>query len=184
MLASPIKTPRLFLRNISASDVGENYCRWLGDQQVTQFLEVRFQDRSFAGIQSFIEKINESSDSLLFGIYIIDTGQHIGNIKLGPCNWHHKRAEISLLIGDKTQWGKGYAIESIEALCKYGFNTLGLLKLMAGCYEKNTSSFRAFAKAGFRKEAFLPDYWLIDGEHQAQILLGLTCKKFNENVSL
>lgn len=174
MLTKSLKTTRLTLRNLGPGDINERYLKWLKDPDVIRYLEVRFQEQSSASVQSFVESVNNSADSALFGIFLEETGQHIGNIKLGPCNWRHRRGEISLLLGEKTEWGKGYASEAIRAVCSFGFEELALEKLVAGCYESNVASFGAFRKAGFSQEAFLPHYWDADGQRQAQIFLGLT----------
>jgi ribosomal-protein-alanine N-acetyltransferase len=174
MLASQLTTPRLLLRNLKLDDVGHEYREWLCDPAVNRYLEVRFQEHTKAAIEAFIYSVNQSPDSVLFGIFLIDDGRHIGNIKLGCISQQHRRAEISLLIGDRAEWGKGYATEAICAVTEFGLGQLGLNKIAAGIYEENIGSKKAFLRAGYRQEARLPDHWNIDGKFQAQLWLGFT----------
>ncbi len=81
---------------------------------------------------------------------------------------------MSLLLGEQSEWGKGYASEAIRAVCSFAFDELNLKKLVAGCYEGNVASLSAFRKVGFLQEAFLPNYWEMEGQRQAQLFLGLT----------
>lgn len=174
MLAKPLTTPRLILRNLKLSDVGDRYLAWLRDSAINRYLESRFEEHTEASIGSFIECVNESPDSVLFGIFLADSGHHIGNIKLGPINRRHRRAEIGLMLGERTEWGMGYASEAIRAVSDFGLDQLGLHKIAAGCYEENVGSLKAFIKAGYSQEARLPDYWEVDGKFQAQLWLGIT----------
>lgn len=174
LLNDYVLSNRLILKNLDHLDFGDAYCEWMRDPTVCRYLESRFQEATNESIASFIKQANDAADTLLMGIFIRDSGKHIGNIKLGPINFRHRRAEIGLLLGDRSEWSKGYASEAIAAACELAFNQLGIEKMVAGCYEENRGSLGAFAKAGFSREAFLPDYWELDGKRQAQIFLGRT----------
>ncbi|MBY0431841.1 MAG: GNAT family N-acetyltransferase [Rhodospirillales bacterium] len=102
-----------------------------------------------------------------------DDGRHVGNIKLGPINRHHRRGDIGLLIGERDQWGRGLAAEAIAAMTAYAFAELGLNKVVAGCYAANEGSRRAFLKAGFAEVARRPRprHWLSDGVWQDDVVL-------------
>ncbi|HEY1157453.1 MAG TPA: GNAT family protein, partial [Arthrobacter sp.] len=101
--------------------------------------------------------------NLFAGIFLREGDRHIGNIKLGPINVHHRRADIGLLVGDRACWGKGYASEAIAILSDFAFGRLGLHRLTAGMYAENEGSARAFEKAGYAREGLLRGHWLCDG---------------------
>lgn len=179
MLVDNIVTNRLVLRNLTAEDVDNNYVNWLHDVDVTKYLEVRFQINTLESVIEYIKSINGKSDSILFGLFLRDGKKHIGNIKIGPINPHHHRSEIGIMIGDRDEWGKGFASEAIGAVSDFCFNKLGLHKILAGCYEQNVGSLQAFLKVGFQQEGSLSDHWADSGNYQAQLLLGLTRAQFS-----
>ena len=109
---------------------------------------------------------------MLLGIVLRDSGQHIGNIKLGGINLYHRRAQIGLLIGEKEQWGKGFASEAIETIVSYAGNSLGLHRIYNGCHANNPGSYRAFLKAGFEAEGRFRRHDRIDDEWVDSIMLG------------
>jgi [ribosomal protein S5]-alanine N-acetyltransferase len=173
ILSSPIDTPRTLLRTLEPSDVGSRYLAWLSDPNVTRFLEIRFSPVcSTEELMSFVNSANASADSLLLGIFLREGRRHIGNIKLGPVQIAHKRAEIGFLIGEKDCWGQGYAAEAIAALSRYGHDCLGLGKIKAGCYETNVGSAKALLKAGFTHEATISSDVICDGKRVASWLFG------------
>ena len=170
-------SPRLLLRDIRDDDINANYYRWLNDPEISQYLETRFQPQSLPQIAAFVAARRGSLDEQLLAICLRSDGRHIGNIKLGPINWLHRRAEISLFIGEQDCWGQGLASEAIALLCRHAFVTLNLNKLMAGAYEGNIGSIRAFEKCGFQREGLVRDYALVNNQGVALVKLGLTAKE-------
>ncbi|RZJ01611.1 MAG: N-acetyltransferase [Brevundimonas sp.] len=171
MYGPTLTTDRLVLRPLDQGEVGEAYVGWLADPRVNRFLETRHAEQTHASIQAFVESMNASGHSLLWGVFPRASGQHVGNIKLGPINPHYRRADIGLLIGEPAEWGKGYAVEMIGAVTCYGLETLGLKKLTAGCYSANEASRKAFVANGFREVGRRMDHWLVEGEWMDDVIL-------------
>lgn len=169
----------IYLREVRLSDVNENYYQWLNDPEINQFLETRFLPQSMHNIEEFVRSKDGNSNEVLLAICDKTSSKHIGNIKVGPINWIHRYADVSLLIGDKAFWGKGIATEAIQLVSHFSFNVLNLHKLKAGCYEKNVGSMKAFEKAGFEKEGLLKKLWMLNGTFQDQVLLGLCAEDFH-----
>lgn len=55
----------------------------------------------------------------------------------------------------KEEWGRGYATESTKALIHYGFETLGLTRIIAIAYPENSASIRVMQKCGMRDEGVI-----------------------------
>lgn len=177
-IQKPLISRRMQLRCLSEKDVTDFYVSWLNDPKINKFLELRFYKHSKKSTKKFVRNANASNDTLLLGVFINKGCKHIGNIKIGPINWHHKRADIGLVIGDRKEWCRGYASEAIGLLTNFGFQKLGLYKITAGCYSENKGSLRAFEKAGYQVEARLPSHWLTQKGQQDELLLGVTAKAF------
>ena len=165
----------LTLRLVSLDDANEKYLSWLNDPEVNVFLETRFEIQNLERIRTFIEKVNRGTNEVLFAILLREKLEHIGNIKIGPINEHHQSAELSYFIGEKSNWGKGFATEAIALCAKFGFEKLSLEKLEAGCYASNIGSQRALEKAGFTLEGRLKDKLLgANGVREDHLWYGIT----------
>jgi len=175
-----LENDNIFLRNVCLDDVNDSYYQWLADPQVNQFLETRFVVQTKTKIAEFVASKEGSSDELLLAICDKKQGLHIGNIKLGPINWHHRRADISLFIGNKNYWGKGIATQAIQLISQFAFQTLNLNKLMAGAYKNNVGSIKAFQKCSYRIEGEIADYALVNNLGVAMIQLGITAQQFSD----
>ena len=171
-----IQTKRLDLVPIDPLGDLERYLRWLRDPKVTRFLENRFFPTDMPSLRAYVHEKNSSSSALLFGIHVLWRGGWIGNIKLEPIDYMHRRGEIGIMIGSVEHWGKGYATEAIGALTRYAFRDLGLSRLTAGCYAQNVGSRKAFEKNGFQQEGLYRQHIWCDGRFHDEVLLGLLYK--------
>lgn len=125
---------------VQVQDANDQYLSWLNDVEVNKFLET---------VISHIKKVSSSPTELLLKIVVAAEEVHIGNIKIGPIDVKNKSAELSYFIGNKSFWGQGYATEAINLCVDYCFETLGLYKIQAGCFETNIGSRKALLKSGF-----------------------------------
>lgn len=164
---------RIYLREVRIEDVDGEYYNWLNDPEITQFLETRFTPQSREQMKEYVRNMDGKANEIFLAICLKQNGEHIGNIKLGPINTIHKFADISLLIGNRSCWGKGFATEAIGLIKAYGFGVLGLNRLAAGAYEQNTGSIRAFEKNGFSIEGQLKSHFFSQGKYVDRILMGI-----------
>jgi len=170
-LETPIVSSRLLLRTLTTEDVGERYLAWLRHPDVSRYLEIRFEPQTKEATTAYVQALNQSPDNLFLGIFLMNDETHIGNIKLGPIDPHHKRGDFGIVIGAHEHWGKGYASEAIEALTAFAFGALDLYKVTAGLYASNEGSRRAFLKAGWFEEGRRSRHWYSDGEWQDDVQL-------------
>lgn len=169
--ASVLDGPNVYLRKFVMFDVNTNYFQWMNDPVVTQFLEVRHTRRSMKDLREYVAGLIERKEDAFFAICLNETGKHIGNIKLGPINRVHGFAHIGIVMGDREHWGKGIATEAVSLITRYAFETLGLHKVLAGCYANNEASLRVFKKNGFKKEGLQVSQWLSDGKYIDGIIM-------------
>lgn len=152
-MAYYLESKRLYLREVRVEDVTDGqYYNWLNDEQVNRYLETRFLPQSRTSILDYVRIHAYKTDEPFFAICLRESERHIGNIKLGPINWYHRRGDISYFIGERDCWGKGYAAEAISCVVKFGFEKLDLARIEAGTYSNNVASQRVLEKNGFKCE--------------------------------
>lgn len=171
---------RIYLRRLTPEDVTQRYIDWLNDPAINRYLETRFCEQDRKKVLSFVKEKTTSRFEYLFGIFLHNENRHIGNIKIGPVNQYHRFAPISLFIGDKESWGKGFATEAIDLVVRFSFEELKLKKLEAGCYKENIGSRRAFEKCGFSVEGILKNRREVEGKRSSDILLGLAIEDWEQ----
>ena len=168
-----LQSSRLLLRALEPSDLNATYLSWLSDPEVNRYLETRFLPQSLEALQAYWQDHRDDPSSPWFAICLASEGSHIGNIKLGPIQWLHRRADLSLFIGERGCWGQGYASEAISLVRDWAFSELDLQKLNAGIYAGNIGSRRAFEKCGFDLEGTLRQEVVSAGQRLDVWRLGL-----------
>lgn len=162
------------LRPLVSSDVGPRYLAWLQAPEVNAYLEARFTEHSLETLHEFVETNGGRSDTLLLAIVELETGEHVGNVKVGPLDPHHLTADLGIVVGERRCWGRGVGTEAITLASRLAFERLGARKLTASCYSANAGSAAAFRRAGWIEEGARPGQLLSDdGTPNDQLLFGV-----------
>ena len=152
-----VKTERLCLRPYSKED-SNAYAEIMGDHEVGKWF--------LKGTGYTHEEAEKSLDSILkhwdnhgFGIWAM-TDKERGSL-LGRCglNLITETSEVELdFVVARSFWGRGYATEAAKAALAYGFDVIGLGRIIALAKPENISSRRVIEKTGMRyiKDA---EYW-------------------------
>lgn len=70
-------------------------------------------------------------------------------------------------------WGKGFAVETVSALLKFGFKDLGLHRIIAKCDYQNYGSINVLKKSGFRLEGQFKKESKIKGQWRDSFLYAM-----------
>ena len=144
-----LKSKRLVYKPLGLDYLSDNYVNWMNDKDVNIYME--------SGGDYTIEKLKlflieqQKNEILFWAIIKKDTQKHIGNIKIDPINLETKSGEYGIMIGDKSEWGKGYAIEASSTIMNYCFNEIGLNKINLGVNKSNKNAIRLYDKLAFVK---------------------------------
>jgi RimJ/RimL family protein N-acetyltransferase len=107
---------------------------------------------SMALLESWINKNNSIEETNYTLIILLKKSQKpIGLFGLQLGKVKYKRSEVWFKL-HKQFWNQGYASEVLYAMLDFGFNTLNLHRIEAGCAVENIGSIRVLEKCGFTKE--------------------------------
>jgi len=104
-----------------------------------------------------------SPDGVMWSMLRATDGGLIGNISLYKIVWRHRHGEVGYVIGERDQWGKGYATEAVALATRYAFRELGLEKVWATVIAPNEASRRALERNGYRQCALFRSDRYVDG---------------------
>lgn len=109
----------------------------------------------------------EAQTSLVLAVTTGDDGL-VGAVSLAltPA---HGRAELGYWIGVPF-WNRGYATEAAAALVAYGFDELGLNRVLARHITRNPASGRVISKLGMRPEGVMREH-IMKGDEPEDIAI-------------
>jgi ribosomal-protein-alanine N-acetyltransferase len=169
VISKNIVGDQIQLKAISDEVVKGDYVAWLNDPKVNRFLETRHIVSTVETQRQFLDEVNKSLDSMIYGIFCDEV--FIGTIKVGPVNFKYSTAEVGLLIGNSNYWGRGIATESIRLASDDARRVFNLRRLTAGAYESNLGSVKAFLANGFVIEGRLKSHVLDVDEKPTDVIL-------------
>jgi RimJ/RimL family protein N-acetyltransferase len=128
-----------------------------------------------AEAQALLHNIHEGFwDRRLFqwGIALVAEDRLVGTCTLFHVDRAHRRAEIGFAL-DRAHQGKGLAAEAVGRLIAFAFGELDLHRLEADADPRNARSLKLLERLGFRREGYLRERYLVGGEVQDAVFLGL-----------
>jgi RimJ/RimL family protein N-acetyltransferase len=164
-----ISTARLSLRPFTKA-TGRNIA-WLRDPDVVRFSEQRHRTHTLSSQLRYINSFG--GDSHLWAIYLVENGEHIGNISAmhdAPNNV----SEVGLMIGETKFWGKGFGGEAWSEVCRWLLDKdCGhIRKLEAGCARNNEAMLKIIRGSGFTQEGELLNHFQMEGGPISALLFG------------
>jgi len=102
-----------------------SYERWFADMEVTRYLLYRFPFTPKAEAE-WLENVGKDPHQVIWAIVVKHNGRLVGATGLEHIDWRNRRAESGIMIGEKDEWGKGYAGETMRLRTRYAFRELGL----------------------------------------------------------
>lgn len=142
-----IKLDRVFLRILLPEDVTEKYLGWLNNDRTTRHLVTK--SAEMENLKEYVRERYDADDVLFYGIYLRDTGDHIGNVKLEPVDFSKKEAILGILIGESRWRGKGICKEVCNGIAEYSFSILKLEKIFLGVEYENKNAMKCYKSCGF-----------------------------------
>lgn len=171
-----IETERLIIHKMNKKFISEEYLSWLNDIDVKKYLELP-EKTTFQELTNYVEfAIKENF--CFWAITLKRDNKHIGNIKIDPINNKHKYGEYGILIGNKQEWGKGYAKEASIAIVDYCFEELDLRKVNLGVVEDNYPAVKMYESIGFQVEGKLIKHGFYDGYYRNLLRMSIFNPKF------
>ncbi|GIW03742.1 MAG: N-acetyltransferase [Thermomicrobiales bacterium] len=164
--AGMIRGERVNLRAIERDDAVCLF-RWFNDPEVMRFWGLADATISFAETQRRIEEWLARESELGRPVaFIIESleAEPLGLVVMSRVSQQHRSAEISLLIGEKAQWGQGLGTDALETMLDACFAQWGMHRVWLRSEAYNERAHRLYQRCGFTREAVLRQASYVDGE--------------------
>jgi RimJ/RimL family protein N-acetyltransferase len=163
MKAPVLESNRLLYRPISRLHLSDDYVSWLNDPDVYRYLETGG-NYTRPVLEKFLLEA-EKKEILFWAIHLKTDDLHIGNIKIDPIHEKHSVGEYGIMMGRKTEWGKGYAKEATETIVQFCFNTINLRKMTLGVVADNVAAVKLYENLDFAVEGHYKKHGFYDGKY-------------------
>lgn len=173
-----IQGERVRLRAVEPADLPD-YHRWLNEPQVIRYLKL-YAPLSMPDEEAWYAAVRADPNQKVFAIEV-ESGQHIGNVGLMHINWKDGSAELGIVIGDQSQWGKGYGQDAIRTLLGFAFGEMNLHRIYLRVVAEHTPAIGVYRKCGFVEEGRLREDIYAEGRYQDMLIMSVLKHEFSAN---
>jgi RimJ/RimL family protein N-acetyltransferase len=157
----------LYLRALVELDSEGPYTQWFNDAEVCKGNSHHIFPYTVNDARLYIGDANREKTRMVLGIFCRNNKLHIGNISLDQINYISRNAILSIIVGEKTCWEKGYGKEAARLICDHGFLSLNLHRISCGTFENNIgmcelAKFLGMVQEGRRRQAVYKDGRYLD----------------------
>jgi RimJ/RimL family protein N-acetyltransferase len=151
-----LETSRLMIRPHTMENLAQMN-RWDNDPELLLYNDCQPENRqpdSLEDTRAYRQRIirqDPPRGMRHFAIHKKD-GSFIGFGMLAFIDPYNRSCKLGITIGEKSEWGKGYAREALEAVIAYCFEQLNMNRVGSEIYAFNERSIRLFESLGFQRE--------------------------------
>lgn len=173
-----LETERLIIPPFSGEHLTERYVSWLNDPEVVRYSEQRHKHHSMESCRACWRSLANADH--FFGAILIkgEPLRHIGNI-VAYIDRPNQVADLTILIGEKDAWGRGYGCEAWTAVMRTLMRDQGLRKVTAGTMVENRAMLEVIRKSGMKVEGRKRRHFLLDGKEVDLVQAAIFASEFD-----
>lgn len=150
------------LRPLEERDL-EHIMEWINDHEVTRTLLTGRYPMTRQMEKEWLEARLKKSDTEVNFVVETLAGTYLGGVNFFRIVAIERHAELGLVIGRKSEWGKGYAREAMALLVDYGFAQLNFNLIYLTVLVHNSKAHKIYQDLGFQDEGRLRQRVYRDG---------------------
>ncbi len=141
---------RVYLRPLEKEDL-PRLQKWANDPEIRR-LTGEVAPMNGANAEAFYGRVLEDRERAWFIIVLRESDRPIGEAGLLRMFPAWRTTDLSMILGDKAAWGKGYGTEAMRLLLDYAFGCLNFHRVAIGVVGFNAPALAFYERVGFRRE--------------------------------
>lgn len=166
------------LRRLEIADIDEEYLSWFknDDGHLNYFTG---SGRVFTK-EMILNDYNKGLESGGWTYFLIESesGEKIGNVKIGPIDTKNKTSDLVCLVGNRKFLGQGIAKRAIAQANEIAFSEFDIRRLHGGMLAGNIPSIKAYTGAGWFVEATMKGFYWVNGESVDRVCVACLNPKY------
>jgi RimJ/RimL family protein N-acetyltransferase len=159
------------------------YRRWMNDLEVALTLSVLPRlPMTDEDELDWVDATRRDARARVFTIYERPADRPVGNAAIHDIDFHAGSAEVGIVIGERSAWGRGYATEALGLLLDYGFVVLGLNQVWLRYVAFNARARHVYDRLGFREAGRLREAVRVGQQRYDVVFMDMLAREFRSPV--
>jgi [ribosomal protein S5]-alanine N-acetyltransferase len=160
------------LRPLVESDADGPYPGWLNDAEVCRHNSHHVFPYTPEQAREWIRSI-PSRGELVLAVTLRGEQTHVGNVSLQAIDRVARSAELAILLGERSAWGRGVGLESAKLVVAHGFEAMNLHRISCATTVDNVAMRRIAERLGMQQEGVRREAAFNEGRYVDVIEYGL-----------
>jgi RimJ/RimL family protein N-acetyltransferase len=178
-----IKGKKVILRKAQRKDFSLLY-KWINDPEMASFWYGRDKPRSKNWVKKHFTPMVQGKDKSQCWIIEVSK-QPIGFMYNTPQKEDDDtrfsgRVELDIMIGEKSEWRKGYGSDALKAMTRYAFIKQKAERVFIIPRVSNSRAIHVYEKVGFKKEGILRHYEKFEGKWIDCLMMSILKDEFKK----
>ena len=167
----PLIGERILLRPFTKKDL-LHIQRWSNDAELRK-LTGEIAPISQADAEKFYKELRSDQNRIWYTIVLKRENRVIGEAGLLRMFKPWRNTDMTIIIGEKDQRGKGHGKEAGHLLLTYAFQHLGFHRISVGVVGFNKKAIKFWKSLGFKKEGIRREEYFCDNKYSDFILMSI-----------
>jgi RimJ/RimL family protein N-acetyltransferase len=164
------------LRALTPADVDGPYLGWFNDPEVSRYNAHHVFPYTREEALAWVTALPERRDALVLAIEADD--RHLGNISLQGIDAVSRSADLAIVVGERSEWGRGIGAEAAGLLVGHGFQALNLHRISCGVVASSQRARRWAEGLGMTQEGVRRQAIWTDGAYHDIVEYGLLASEW------
>ncbi len=167
----PLVGERIILRPFTKKDLA-HIIRWSNDTELRKLIG-EISPISQAEAEKFYKELRSDLNRIWFTIVLKKGYRVIGEAGLLRMFKPWRNTDMTIIIAEKDQRGKGYGKEAGHLLLTYAFHDLGFHRISVGVVGFNKKAIKFWKSLGFKKEGVRREEYFCDNKYSDFIMMSI-----------
>lgn len=169
---------RLYLRPVKKEDM-TLFQKWCWDPEIRKLIgEVT--PLTELELERYYEKLCNDNSRVWFSIVLKDKDRVIGETGLLRMFHPWRNTDLSIIIGEKDCWSKGYGREAILLLLDYAFGFMNFHRVSIGVVGFNKHALDFYEQIGFKREGIQRDGYFYNHKYHDFVMMSILENEFRQ----
>lgn len=169
---------RVYLKPFSKADLVHSQ-KWSNDPEIRR-LTGEVAPMTEAEAERVYEEMRTDKDRRWYAVVLKEGNRVIGEAGLLRMFRPWRCTDMTIIIGEKDVWGKGYGTEVGHLLLDFAFNRLSFHRVSIGVVGFNSRALKFWQSLGFRKEGLHRDGYYCDDKFSNFVMMSFLEDEFKK----
>jgi RimJ/RimL family protein N-acetyltransferase len=162
---------RVYLRPFKKDDLIHSQ-KWFNDPEIMKLIG-EAAPITDAEAEKRYEEMRKDENQQWYGVVLKEGDRLVGEAGFLRMFRPWRCTDMTIIIGEKDVWGKGYGTEVGHLLLDYAFRRLGFHRISIGVVGFNVKALRFWQSLGFKKEGVERDGYYCDGRFSDFVMMSI-----------